>query len=146
MKKIISICLFVVLLFCFAACGDKIIEENKIPLADEYEWVMRYTQKTGGKVVAYGSDKYSQYDNAKEIEMTATAKDGIIIISDITNDKSYEVDRTPESQNYKFNVYGVEGFGMTAMTKYYNGETYYETPTMIIQLGEYTLTFEAVQE
>ena len=151
MKKVVYILLFVALLFSLTACVDKTSRENSIPLVEEYEWVMRYTQKAGGEVVAYGTDKYTPYEDAKEIELKATAGNGVIKIFDLANDAVYEgeyikSDRTPESQNYKF-IFDTDdsGFGLTAMTKYYNGETYSETATLIINSGEYALVFEAVK-
>lgn len=149
MKKVVYILLFMALLFSLTACVDKTSRENSIPLVEEYEWVMRYTQKVGGEVVAYGTDKYTPYEDAKEIELKASAENGVIKIFDLTNDAVYEgeyikSDRTPESQNYKF-VFDTDdsGFGLTAMTKYYDGETYSETATLIINAGEYALVFEA---
>ena len=148
MKKTTAILLFITLIFCFTACDGKLAQEKEIPKADEYEWVMRFVQKIDGNVVIYGTDKYTPYENAKETEMTATAKDGIITVTDITKGKTYEgtyikSGKTPDSINYKFTLEGTEGYGMTAMTKYFDGETYYETPTMIISLDGYNLTFEA---
>ena len=151
MKKALSILLMLVLVFTLTGCTQKQTAGNEIPKADEYEWNMSYISKSSGEVVARGKDSNTSFTNGTEIEMTAEIKKGGIEIKDITNGKTYvgeyvESGLTPDSREYKFTVDGIEGYGFTAVTKYFNGESYYEAPAMIMQLGEYSLSFEAVTE
>ncbi len=151
MKKIVSVLLLAAFMFTFAACGQKQTVGNELPKADKYQWNMSYISKIGGEIVARGEESNTSFTHVAEIEMTAKIKRGTIEIKDITNGKTYEGEYiesgvTPDSREYKFTVDGVEGYGFTAMTKYFDGEAYYEAPTMIMQLGEYSLAFEAVME
>ena len=83
------------------------------------------------------------HPNAKIIELALTAKNGELIVSDITNDKTYNGtykvrQRTYASIDYDITIDGIIGYATVAQTKYYDGS---EVPTLPITLGEYSLYF-----
>lgn len=151
MKKIISLLLLTAFIFTFAACGTNDAQDKEIPKADKYSWEMNYINKMNGEVVAIDKDGKSSFTHGAKIEMTAALRKGGIKIEDVTNGKTYEGEYiesglTPETREYKFTVDGIEGYGFCAVKTLFDGETYYETLVLIMQLGEYSLTFEAVKK
>ena len=151
MKKIISVLLLTAFIFTFAACGANNTQDKEIPKADKYSWEMNYISKNGGEVVAIDKNGRSSFTHGAKIEMTAVLRKGGIKIEDVTNGKVYEGEYiesglTPDSREYKFTVDGVEGHGFCAVKTLFDGEAYYEAPVLIMQLGEYSLTFEAVKK
>ena len=111
MKKIISILLLTTMLIAtLSACG------SGKPKIEDYEWKMRtITHVDNNQVVvdAVGEDDPA-HPEAKIIDMTLTAKDGKITITDHTNNKTYEgtytvEQKTPAGTDYKVTVDGKEG-------------------------------------
>ena len=81
------------------------------------------------------------YPDAKIIELTLTAQNGELILTDVTNGKTYNgiynVSRkTIKSIDYEITIDGIKGYATVAQTKYYDGS---ETPTLPINLGDYAL-------
>lgn len=142
MRKVISAFLLLTIsLLTFSACGE---EKNNI---EDYTWSMR-------SVVSIENDQYiiealessdTAHPQAKIVDMTLTAKDGKIAITDSTNNKAYEGTYVIESKSsegtiYKVTIDGKDGYATVAMTKYEDGN---EEPTMPINLGEYSIYFYA---
>ena len=146
MKKITSLLLLVVgLVVALSSCGV-----GKVKIED-YEWKMRTAMindlelaQTGELVVAVGEPD-AVHPNAKIVDITLVAKDGIITITDATNNKSYEGTYTvsgknPEGTDYEVVIDGKEGYATVAPTKHHDGT---EEPTLPINLGDYSLYFYA---
>ena len=130
MKRTIStIMLIAVLTITLSACGM-----GKVKIED-YEWKMRtimHGEDNQVVVDAVGEDDPA-HPEAKIIDMTLTAKDGKITITDHTNNKTYE-------GNYKVTIDGKEGYATVAMTTYADGT---EEPTLPINLGTHSIYFYA---
>ena len=131
------------LLMMFAAllssCGA---ERVKI---EDYEWKMRTIAHVENDKVVYdaAAEESSTHPEAKMIDMILVAKDGKIIITDITNNNTYEGTYTvsgknPRGTDYKIMVDGKEGYATAAMTTYADGR---EEPTLPLMIGEYSLYF-----
>ena len=142
MKKITStIILIAILTITLSACGL-----GKVKIED-YEWKMRtimHGEDNQVVVDAVGEDDPA-HPEAKIINMTLTAKDGKITITDHTNNKTYEgtykvEQKTPAGTDYKVTIDGKEGYATVAMTTYADGT---EEPTLPINLGTHSIYFYA---
>ena len=142
MKRIISIIMLIATLtIALSACGM-----GKVKIED-YEWKMRTIMHGEDNQVVV--DAVGEYDTAhpeaKIIDMTLTAKDGKITITDHTNNKTYEgtykvEQKTPAGTDYKVTIVGKEGYATVAMTTYADGT---EDPTLPINLGTHSIYFYA---
>ena len=140
MKRTIStIILIATLTIALSACGM-----GKVKIED-YEWKMRTIMHGEDNQVVV--DAVGEYDTAhpeaKIKNMTLTAKDGKITITDHTNNKTYEgtykvEQKTPSGTDYKVTIDGKEGYATIAMTTYAD-ET--EEPTLPINLGTHSIYF-----
>ena len=142
MKRTIStIILIAILTITLSACGM-----GKVKIED-YEWKMRtimHGEDNQVVVDAVGEDDPA-HPEAKIIDMTLTAKEGKISITDNTNDKTYEgtytvEQKTPAGTDYKVTIDGKEGYATVAMTTYADGT---EEPTLPINLGTHSIYFYA---
>lgn len=142
MKRIISIIILIATLtIALSACGM-----GKVKIED-YEWKMRtimHGEDNQVVVDAVGEDDPA-HPEAKIIDMTLTAKDGKITITDHTNNKTYEgtykvEQKTPAGTDYKVTIDGKEGYATVAMTTYADGT---EEPTLPISLDGYSMYFYA---
>lgn len=141
MKKIVlGILSIAMLAVALTACGAS---NMKI---ENYEWKMRTVMKNDSDLVVPAVDEADDaYPDAKVIDLTLTAKDGKIAITDATNNVKYEGTYTVEGKNlkgtdYKVTIDGKEGYATVAMTKYDDGS---EEPTLPINLGDYSIYFYA---
>ena len=145
MKRIFSIIPIMVIILILSSCGKEVIS------IEDYEWKMRTVmsndkdkaQNEDELIIAVGeSDEL--YPAAKIIDLTLTAKDGKLVVTDITNGKTYDgtyqvIKQTPKSIDYEVVIDGLSGYATVASTEYYDGS---EIPTLPINLGEYSIYFE----
>ncbi|MBQ5824613.1 MAG: hypothetical protein IIW48_07360, partial [Clostridia bacterium] len=143
MKRLMMIVPVIMLVFVLSSCSSDLVA------IEDCEWkmqaVMSATNDDIGDyefVIAVGGVD-EVHPEAKIIEMTLKAKDGILIIEDITNGKTYNgtykvMQKTPKGYDYEITVDGISGCATVAPTKYYSGS---EVPTLPINLGEYALYF-----
>ena len=141
MKKVISITLLITtLILTLSACGA---ERIKI---EDYEWKMRTVIRNDSDLIVPAVGEADEvYPDAKVVDLTLTAKDGKIMINDVTNNTTYEGTYTVEGKNpkgtdYTVTIDGKEGYATVAMTTYDDGS---EEPTLPINLGDYSLYFYA---
>ena len=144
MKKILSVLFVSLTVFALSACNADVVE------IEDYEWKMRTvmsndteaTQYQDELVVAVG-EADELYPDAEIVDMTLTAKDGEITITDSTNDKTYngtyEVkQKTPKRTVYEIIIDGATGYATVSPTEYYDGS---EIPTLPINIDGYSLYF-----
>lgn len=144
MKKFLSAFLILVFTFALSACNS-----DRIAIED-YEWKMRTVMKNDMEaaqnedemVVAVGEHD-ELYPDAEIAEITLTAKDGTITVTDKTNSKTYsgtyKVSReTPDGTDYEITIDGVSGYATVAPTEYYNDQT---IPTLPINIDGYSVYF-----
>ena len=141
MKKTLSVVIALIVLLLLSSCTS---ERIKI---EDRAWKMRYAMHgEDDKLIIDAVDKEDEtHPEAKLTDITLTARDGKITITDSTNDKTYEGTYSVESRtlreiNYKITIDGREGYATVAMTTYADGS---EEPTLPINLGEYSLYFYA---
>lgn len=120
---------------------------SKTPKIDEYTWVMTSVQSmgAGGQAVAYGEGGSSTLEGAKQIELVCEAQGGNLTLTDRTNDRTYtgtyqQSQRDSKSTIYEVDVDGTSGVAVAAMTTYQDGT---QDPTLIFNLGDYTVNFFA---
>lgn len=144
MKKILPILFPLVLLFTLSACSGDVLA------IEDYEWKMRtvmsndteVAQNENEFVVAVG-EADELYPTAQIINLKLVAKNGVITITDETNNKtytgSYKVQKkTPKGTDYEIIIDDIKGYATVAPTEYYDGS---EVPTLPINLGDYGLYF-----
>ena len=137
MKKILSVFLMSFIVFALSACNADVVK------MEDYEWKMRTvmsndteaTQYQDELVVAVG-EADELYPDAEIVDMTLTAKDGEITITDTTNGKTYTgtyevMQKTPKGTDYEIIIDG-------APKEYYDGT---EIPTLPINIDGYSLYF-----
>ncbi len=140
MKKIIPVLFICILVMIFSACGK---DEIKI---EDYEWQLRTAANINaeGLVVAVG-EKNEAYPDAKVVDVVLTAKDGELVITDKTNDETYEgayeeMFITDSSEDYKIIIKGKDGYATVAYTTYADGT---KELTLPITVGGYDMYFYA---
>ena len=142
MRKIITVLLLVsTMMVALSACGA-----GKVKIED-YEWKMRTIVHTEDNQIVYDAvaEETATHPEARMIEMTLAAKDGKIIITDITNGRIYEgtykvTQKTPAGTDYEVTIDGKSGYATAAMTKYADGT---KEPTLPISLAGYSMYFYA---
>lgn len=140
MKKIIPVLCICILVMIFSACGK---DEIKI---EDYEWKLRTAANinTENLVVAVG-EKDEAYPDAKVVDVVLTAKDGELVITDKTNDETYEgayeeMLITDSSEDYKIIIKGKDGYATVAYTTYADGT---KELTLPITIDGYDMYFYA---
>lgn len=143
MKKFIITAAAILLLFC--GCG-----KNDVPRIEEYTWEMTSVQSAAenGGSIAYGERGHGTVDGAVLLDMECTAENGVLTITDNTNQVTYSGTYTlrqhdPQSETYDIMLDGHDGIAVTAMTTYHDGSA---EPTLIINLVEYAINFFASTE
>lgn len=145
MKKVLSLFLMLSFVFALSACSSNVVA------IEDYEWKMRAVmnnkdieevQSEDELVVAVG-EADEVHPNAKIVEITLVAQNGVITLTDTTNNKTYSgtytvQQKTPKGTDYEITIDDVKGYASVAPTEYYDGS---EVPTLPINLGEYSLYF-----
>lgn len=90
MKKILSVLFVSLTVFALSACNADVVE------IEDYEWKMRTVMSNDTEAAQYQDELVvavgeadELYPDAEIVDMTLTAKDGEITITDSTNDKTY---------------------------------------------------------
>lgn len=144
MKKYFICISTLILIFTLTSCNAE-----KFAIED-YEWkmsaVMRndieVAQNEDELVVAVGEFD-ELYPDVKIVDLTLTAKEGKITLTDATNDKTYTgtydvIKKTSKETDYEVIIDGVSGFAIAAETKYYDDS---EVPTLPMNFGDYAVYF-----
>ena len=115
------------------------------PEIEDYEWKMRSIVHIKDNQVVYDavSEEHASYPEAKIIDMKLVAKDGKILITDITNNMTYEGSysvsgKNPKGTDYNITIDGKSGYAGVAMTTYADGT---KEPTLPISLQGYSMYF-----
>ena len=144
MKKLIALFCTVIFAVTLSACNADVVE------IEDYEWKMRTVMSNDTEAAQYQDELVvavgeadELYPDAEIVDMTLTAKDGEITITDTTNGKTYNgtyevIQKTPKGTDYEIIIDGVTGYATVAPTEYYDGT---EIPTLPINIGGYSLYF-----
>lgn len=137
------------LLFILTGCGAN-ADKTEASTIEAHSWQLTSVQSMDaeGQIIAYGPGEASPLDTAVEIVLTCTAEAGKLTLSDETNGKTYTgeyklTDTSQESVIYEIVVDNAKGMAVVSMTTYHDES---ETPTLIINLGDYSLNFFADTE
>ena len=144
MKKILSVLFVSLTVFALSACNADVVE------IEDYEWKMRTVMSNDTEAAQYQDELVvavgeadELYPEAEIVDLTLTAKDGEITITDNTNGKTYNgtyevMQKTPKGTDYEIIIDGVTGYATVSPTEYYD-ET--EIPTLPINIDGYSLYF-----
>lgn len=148
MKKVLAVFLLFVVIFSLSACNGDVVA------IEDYEWRIRTVmsndieaaQNEDELIVAVG-EKDDIHPNANIVDIKLVAKDGLITVTDVTNNKTYSgtykvQKKTPKGTDYEVTIDGIKGYATVAPTEYYDGS---EIPTLPINLGDYSLYFTPVE-
>ena len=144
MKKLIALFCAVIFAVTLSACNADVVK------IEDYEWKMRTAMSNDTEAAQYQDELVvavgeadELYPDAEIVDMTLTAKDGEITITDTTNGKTYNgtyevIQKTPKGTDYEIIIDGVTGYATVSPTEYYD-ET--EIPTLPINIDGYSLYF-----
>lgn len=146
MKKVLISVLPIMLLFCFCGCSG-----NQTAKMEDYDWTMVTVQSIAenGRVIAYNPEETLEdeiiYTEAKKMEITLTAQNGKITLSDKTDDKDYEGTYKLKTAEYDTAIYEVNVNGNTgnAVVSWFISSTGNRSVTLILSLGDYAINFRA---
>lgn len=127
-------------LAAFCGCSSK-------PSIEDYEWTLRVAMHGDGNTLVIDAVEsgYPTDTDARVVDVTLTARDGIITVIDKTNSKAYtgtyrSEGKNPEGESYKIELDGKEGHATVAFTTYASQE---KEPTLPISICGYSLYFYA---
>ncbi len=143
MKKIgLSVILMFVIALALSGCSSK----DSIKIGN-YTWTMTTIQSENAdaQVVAYGTDGSSTLETAVLVKLECKAENGVLTLTDNTNNKTYTgsyklTDTNSDSVIYDVEIGNISGKAVCSLTTY-NKEN--SKPTLIISLDNYTLNFFA---
>ena len=139
---------FSLLLICVAGCSNL----KNVPI-DAYVWKITVIQEKTkiqenqkGDVIACAPEFISSYKGAAEIDLTCEAQNVSFTITDARSNQSYKgqyrlEERSPEGTIYEIKLGEATGYAVTGMTTYLDNN---QTPTFIINIGDYVLNFQSV--
>lgn len=139
---------FSLLLICVAGCSNL----KNVPI-DAYVWKITVIQEKTkiqenqkGDVIACAPEFISSYKGAAEIDLTCEAQNGSFTITDARSNQSYKgqyrlEERSPKGTIYEIKLGEATGYAVTGMTTYLDNN---QTPTFIINIGDYVLNFQSV--
>ena len=144
MKRLLCVISMLLILSIFSSCTMDLVS------IEDCTWKMSAIMSNSGDnlqnsndfVIVVGTPD-EIYPNAKIVELILTAQNGELIVTDVTNSKTYKGtykvrQRTYISIDYDITIDGISGYATVSKTKYYDGS---EVPTLPITLGEYSLYF-----
>ena len=138
MKRILPLFLCIALLF--SACNTSELK------SEDTIWYMSSVQSNSdGAIVAYGEHWNGTETNAVYLELFCAAKDGILTLTDRTNEKTYEGTYTLKNTELRSNVYEVtlneeSGLATCTLTTYHDSS---QEPTLVLRLNSCSIYFYA---
>lgn len=134
--------LLALLLIVLTGCSN-----GNVIKMDEYTWLMTSVQSVEeeGQTIACGLGGSSVLDTAVQIDLACKAENGVITLKDRTNNKTYTgsyklTDIDSRSSVYEITLGSSNGMAVVAMTTFQDES---QTPTCIINLGDYVLNFSS---
>ena len=144
MKRLFLLIFILISVLLLSSCTEELvaIEDHEWKMSAAMSSSVSNAQDERDFVIAVG-EADTAHPDAKIVELTLTAKDGVLTVADKTNGKTYSgaykvTAKTPKSIDYEITLDGIRGYAVVAPTKYYDGS---EVPTLPISIGEYSLYF-----
>jgi len=144
LKRIVLV-LSLVMIMLLSACG---VKGKPVVYIESYEWKMmsvmsNNTDLSEDELVIAVGEQDELYPNAKVVDMILTATNGEITLTDKTNNKTYTgtykmTEETSKTATYEIEIDGIAGDATIAITEHLGNRL---TPTLPINLGEYTVYF-----
>lgn len=139
-RFVIAVLVSVIMIFCLSGC-----ESSARVSIEDYQWEVTTIQDNDSGYVAACSDGYTDlFPDAAEIDISCTAGNGELTLTNRTDNQTYsgtyvKESSEPESIIYRISICEEDGTAVCAWTVYSDGST---TPTLIFSVGGYTLNFE----
>ena len=143
--KRIALVLLLVTTMLLSACG---VKGKPVVYIELYEWKLQSvmsndTEVADEELVIAVGEQDELYPNAKVVDILLAAKNGEITLTDTTNNKTYTgtykmTEETSKSVTYEIKIDGIAGNATIAITEHLGNIL---TPTLPINLGEYTVYF-----
>ena len=144
MKRIVLV-LALIMTMLLSACG---VKGKPVVYIESYEWKLQSvmsndTEVADEELVIAVGEQDELYPNAKVVDILLTAKNGEITLTDTTNNNTYTgtykmTEETSKSVTYEIEIDGIAGNATIAITEHLGNML---TPTLPIDLGEYTVYF-----
>lgn len=144
LRRIVLV-LALVMTMLLSACG---VKGKPVVYIELYEWKLQSvmsndTEVADEELVIAVGEQDELYPNAKVVDILLTAKNGEITLTDTTNNKTYTgtykmTEETSKSVTYEIEIDGIAGNATIAITEHLGNIL---TPTLPINLGEYTVYF-----
>ena len=144
MKRIVLV-LALIMTMLLSACG---VKGKPVVYIELYEWKLQSvmsndTEVADEELVIAVGEQDELYPNAKVVDILLTAKNGEITLTDTTNNNTYTgtykmTEETSKSVTYEIEIDGIAGNATIAITEHLGNML---TPTLPIDLGEYTVYF-----
>ena len=141
----ISLVMLLVMTMLLSACG---IKGKPVVYIESYEWKMmsvmsNNTDLSEDELVIAVGEQDELYPYATVVYMILTATNGEITLTDTTNNKTYTgtykmTEETSKTATYEIEIDGIAGDATIAITEHLGNRL---TPTLPINLGEYTVYF-----
>ena len=141
----ISLVMLLVMTMLLSACG---IKGKPVVYIESYEWKMmsvmsNNTDLSEDELVIAVGEQDELYPNATVVDIMLTAKDGVITLTDATNNKTYTgaykmTEETSKSATYEIVIDDIEGIATITITEHLGNRL---IPTLPMNLGEYTVYF-----
>lgn len=118
---------------------------SKIPEIEDVCWEMTTVQSTSdGSIVACGEKFLGAEENAVRLQLFCTVENEVLTLQDRTNGNIYtgtceQRDSDLESVMYAVTLEGEDCYAVTSLTKYQDKDA---QPTMLLAVGDKTLTFQ----
>lgn len=141
----IAFVLALLMTMLLSACG---VKGKPVVYIESYEWKLQSvmnndTETADDELVIAAGEQDELYPNAKIVNILLTAKNSEITLADTTNNKTYTgtynmTEETSKSVTYEIEIDGIAGNATIAITEHLGNRL---TPTLPINLGEYTVYF-----
>ena len=147
-RKISAVCVIVGMILCIAGCSSETIS------IEGHNWNLTLIQSNeDGSVIGCASGHYEMHkeiDNIIVVDLACSASDGKLTITDDTNNTTYTGSYSLSENEQDNTIYEISlgnqiGYAVVAYTTYTDHlGSNSQTPTLIVTIGNYSLTFQAI--
>lgn len=135
------------MIFCIAGCSSETIS------IEGYDWNLTLIQSNeDGSVIGCAPEHYEMHkeiDDIIVVDLACSASDGKLTVTDSTNNTTYTGSYSLTESNQENTIYEISfrdqmGYAVTSCTTYTDHlGSNSQTPTLIVTIGNYSLTFQA---
>lgn len=142
--------LFCLIILILTGCSNEESTAGNAPKIEDHTWQMTTVQnaEADGQVVAHAPGTVGVSDTSMEVILKCAAADGKLTLTDEIIGNTYTgtyklTDTNQETRIYEVIIEDSEGMAVVSMTTYQDES---QTPTLIINLGNYAMNFFPLAE